>query len=401
MPLYLSNSALQKKISNLLITPFNTMSTFFFRRSVEKAFQLDEQPEGLTLNISKSIPTNAPYITSAVGDVMYIVNQVLSRTLATSQRSVVANVIPTVGRILNSDFIGMIQRKMRDESYPKAAIQGALPPEDKIIAFVVLINNLDVATEYLKRVAATHLQSESSASGGAANGDTAAQQLQATFPFNADAAFVVNALHTMDTTFASKATELMTDGLNVTFHQVMKPRMRPILADAFRDAEYNASSLSGAAAAAADDDDDDDDEHDTDAVPRRFAATWTQLTRPLRRILTPRAWDKLLGATLPYLAGALEKRLWGLQGRVSELGTVRLERDVAGVVAAACGDARYGVRDAFGRCQQIVLVAGMEQEEWDDLLERGREKEEEEGIVWVLDDAERRRARGLVGERGG
>lgn len=391
-PPYLSNSNLQKKVSNLLITPFNTMSTFFFRRSVEKAFQLDEQPEGLTLNINKAIPANAPYITSAVDDVMYIVNQVLQRTLATSQRSIVANVIPTVGRILNSDFIGMIQRKMRDESYPKAAIQGALPPEDKIVSFIMLINDLDIATDYLKRVIATHLEGESS-DGSTANTESIAARLKAMFPFNADAAFVVNALRTMETTFSSKATELMSDGLNVTFHQVCKPRIRPILADAFRDVEYNTTSLSREA------DNEDAEEAEEDVVTRRFTLAWNQLTRPLRRIMTPKTWEMLLSTTLPYLASALEKRLWALHGRVTELGTIKMERDVTGIVAAACGDARYGIRDAFARCQQIVLVAGMEAEEWDALVEGGREKEVEEGIVWVLDEGERRRARALVGER--
>jgi len=388
MPQYLSNSNLQKKVSNLLIMPFNTMSTFFFRRSVEKAFQLDEQPEGLTLNINKSIAANAPYITSAVDDVMYIVNQVIQRSLATSQRAVVANVLTTVGRILNSDFIGMIQRKMRDESYPKAAIQGALPPEDKIIAFLVLINNLDVATDYLKRVIAVHVETETEDS---ANGESPAARLQALFPFSGDAAFVVSTLHTVETTFSAKATELMTDGLNVTFHQVCKPRIRPMLADAFRDASYSGAARRDTSGSS------DSESGSGDAVARRFGAAWAQLTRPLRRLLTARAWDKLLAATLPAVAAALEKRLWALAGRVSELGAVALERHVAGVVQAACGDARYGVREAFARCRQIVLVAGMEGEEWEAVLE-GRAVEEE-GVVWVLDEAERRRARALVADR--
>ena len=393
MPQYLSNSNLQKKVSNLLVMPFNTMSTFFFRRSVEKAFQLDEQPEGLTLNINKPIPANAPYITSAVDDVMYIVNQVIQRSLATSQRAVVANVLTTVGRILNSDFIGMIQRKMRDESYPKAAIQGALPPEDKIIAFLVLINNLDVATDYLKRVIAVHVDTENPDGGSDANEESPAARLKAMFPFDGDAAFVVSTLHTVETTFSAKATELMTDGLNVTFHQVCKPRIRPILADAFRDADYSSAAPQRDGSASAS----DSDGGGSDAVARRFGAAWAQLTRPLRRVLTARLWDKLLATTLPAVAAALEKRLWGLAGRVSELGAVALERHVAGVVQAACGDARYGVREAFARCRQIVLVAGMESEEWEGLGEgRGAE---EDGVMWVLDGAERRRARALVAER--
>jgi hypothetical protein len=113
MPSFLATSNLQRKVTSHLIGPFNEMTTFFFRRSVEKAFQLDEAPSDLTLNPTKPLGSNPPFITSAVDDVMYIVNQVLQRSLATSQRAVVSSVVPTVSSILGSDFITMIQRKTR------------------------------------------------------------------------------------------------------------------------------------------------------------------------------------------------------------------------------------------------------------------------------------------------
>ncbi|KAF2402409.1 golgi transport complex subunit Cog4 [Trichodelitschia bisporula] len=380
MPPYLSESNLNKKMLKLVIEPFNAMTTFFFRRSVERAFQLDEAPADLTLNINKPLIANAPFITSAVDDVMYIVNQVLQRALATAQRPVIATTVPTIGRVLSSDFIGMIQRKMRDECYPKAAIQGALPPEDKIIAFMVLINNLDVATDYVKRIVATHLDGP--------DPEQAEGHFATLFPFANDAAFAAQTLKSLEITFATKCAELLGDGIQVTFHQVLKPRLRPILADAFRDAEYNLTSADREPRP-----EDDDDADPADVVPARFAAAWGMLTKPLRRILTPRAWDKLLAAALPYVASALEKRLWGLHGRVSELGTLRLERHVAGIVQAACGDGRYGLREAFARCVQLVQLAGMEAEEWEEVVDG---EMEDEGVVWVLDKGERARARGLV-----
>lgn len=131
MPQFLVNSNLQRKVASHLIEPFNIMTTFFFRRSVEKAFQLDESPPDLTLNPNKPLGSSPPFVTSAIDDVMYIVNQVCQRTLATSQRAVVASVIPTVSRVLGSDFIGMTQRKMRDESYPQPIRAGELPPSTK------------------------------------------------------------------------------------------------------------------------------------------------------------------------------------------------------------------------------------------------------------------------------
>ena len=68
MPNFLATSNLHKKVNSHLIEPVNAMTTFFFRRSVEKAFQLDEAPADLTLNPTKPLGSNPPFITSAVDD---------------------------------------------------------------------------------------------------------------------------------------------------------------------------------------------------------------------------------------------------------------------------------------------------------------------------------------------
>ncbi|KAF1983571.1 COG4-domain-containing protein [Aulographum hederae CBS 113979] len=386
MPPYLATSMLQKKVSNLLIEPFNTMSTFYFRRSVEKAFQLDESPSDLTLNPTKPLGASPPFVTSAVDDVMYIVAQVVQRTLATSQRAVVTNVIPTLARVLGSDFIGMIQRKMRDESYPKAAIAGSLPPEDKIIAFLVLCNNLDIATDYIHRIVSQHLGSSQQNP----HDQNPPTSLADTFPFNHDAQVVSNSLSAMESSFAAKSSDLLSDGIQVLFHQVMKPRMRHILSETFRDIDYAPDPSDTA-------EDSKDDPTDGDVVKARFERGWLALTKPLKRILTPSNFERLLTESTRYLSKALENRIWGLYGKISEFGAVRLERDVGGLVQAAVAGGRYGLRDAFARCVQVTLVLNLEAEEWEELVagEVG-----DDGMSWVLDEGERRRARGLLGGRG-
>ncbi|THY49442.1 hypothetical protein D6C99_05126 [Aureobasidium pullulans] len=383
MPDLLANSRLHKKIVEALIDPFNTMSTFFFRRSVEKAFQMDEPPFDLTLNPNKPLGSNAPFITSAVDDVMYIVNQVLQRTLATSQRSVVASVMPSVSRVLTGDFFGMIQRKMRDESYPKAAIQGALPPESVIISFLVLINNLDISTDYLRRIVNSNL-------GKLDPNNQGQQQQHATipdlFPFAHDAVFVETTLTSILTTFSSKTTDLITEAVEVVLKQVMRPRLRPVFVETFRDVEYLLDA-----------DDADPQTVDTDAmVPQRFERGWMQFTLPIKRILTPHTYDLLISTTISYLARALEKRIWSYYGRVNELGAAKLERDISGIVNAAVKGGKYALRDAFVRCTEMTLILNMEEDEWEEVRGLGVEEQREQGMEWHLDASERARTRGII-----
>ncbi|THV64744.1 hypothetical protein D6D28_09672 [Aureobasidium pullulans] len=383
MPDLLANSRLHKKIVEALIEPFNTISTFFFRRSVEKAFQMDEPPFDLTLNPNKPLGSNAPFITSAVDDVMYIVNQVLQRTLATSQRSVVASVMPSVSRVLTGDFFGMIQRKMRDESYPKAAIQGALPPESVIISFLVLINNLDISTDYLRRIVNSNL-------GKLDPNNQGQQQQHATipdlFPFAHDAVFVETTLTSILTTFSSKTSDLIIEAVEVVLKQVMRPRLRPVFVETFRDVEYLLDA-----------DDVNSETMDTDAmVPQRFERGWMQFTLPIKRILTPHTYDLLISTTISYLARALEKRIWSYYGRVNELGAAKLERDISGIVNAAVKGGKYALRDAFVRCTEMTLILNMEEDEWEEVRGLGVEEQREQGMEWHLDASERARTRGII-----
>ncbi|KAL4901928.1 hypothetical protein BDW74DRAFT_187113 [Aspergillus multicolor] len=412
LPQFLKESTLSRRIGDRLISPFNTMTTFFFRRSVEKAFQLDEQPTGLTLNPQRSLKADPPHITSAVDDIMYIVNKVLQQSLATSQVAIVTSVVPTLSRVLGSDFIGMTQRKMRDECYPRAAHQGASPPEHIVISFLVLINNLDVAVDYIRRIIQNITESKKTITHPDGQVEET-DQLHTLFPFPADATLVSQTLSSLSTTFEAKVTDLLTDGIQVVFNNIIKNRLRPILSDAFRDIEYQPASDTAPLTVYHSD---LESYSDTDSIPPendpdsprelvrpRFSTAWTELLAPILRILNPAAFDRLLTVTVAYLARLLEKRLWAYHGRVNALGATRLERDVAGLVSAAVSvdvpgsgganvSGRYRHREAFGRCLQMVLVMGMDEDEWDDVLRGG----ETTDVLDKLSGEERRRVRGMV-----
>jgi len=386
VPSFIANSTLQKKIHQLLIEPFLTFATFFFRRAVERAFQLDEHPADLSLNPNKPLGFSPPFITSAVDDVMYNAQQIIQRTLSTSQRTLVAGVIPGISRVLGSDFYGIIQRKMRDEAYPRPAIQGAIPPEGLIIQFLVLMNNLDVSTDYVKRIVTSCIGSPSSSPAAA---------LSDSFPFDSDAVFVEKTLHSLEHGFASKTSDLIDDAIEVLIRRVIRPRLIPVLNDAFRDVDYDITTTSSAH----DSDTSPYSENDDLLVASRFDRGWHAFMLPLKRLLTPSNAAKLLAAAIPLVATSLEKRVWALYARVSALGAVRLERDVSGIMRAAVRGGAYELRRAFARVGQICVVMVMEEDEWRTVegMEEGEELERVTGIrEWMLDGEERRRARGIV-----
>ncbi|PHH88785.1 hypothetical protein CDD83_7048 [Cordyceps sp. RAO-2017] len=382
----LVKSNLYRKTSSKLTTPYNVMTTFFFRRSVEKSFQLDEYPRGLSLNMNKQPEGNAPYIVLAVDDVMYITDTVIHRSLTTAQRDALASVLPTIGRVLGSDFIGMIQRKMRDESYPKPVVQGGFPPEDKIIQFIVLINSLDMANQYLSRIIGGRITIEDQ---GQSSGVTLQEPLKSSFPFERDVVFVASALLSLESRFIAKSSELLNEGIQVLFNQVVKLRLRPVLSETFRDADYTLSEDELIDMAQQNEESEEDV---MKQVCRRFEHGWDQLMKPIARLMTAKTYSVLLEMTARYLSRVLEKRMLSYSGKMAAFGAVRIERDFAGIVdIVSRGD--YGVRDAFARVTQLLMVANMEDDEWEELVTQ----EGDGGIEWILTEEERRKARNLVG----
>ncbi|KAJ5441202.1 Conserved oligomeric Golgi complex subunit 4 [Penicillium cf. griseofulvum] len=375
LPSFVRESPLAQKINDRLVAPFNAMTTFFFRRSVEKAFQLDESPSGLTMNPQRPLKADPPHITSAVDDIMYIVNKVIQQSLATSQETVVTNVIPTLSRVLGSDFIGMTQRKMRDECYPRA-IQGGQPSEQTTISFLVQINNLDVGVDYIRRIVQNNTGSKAPFQQTPASPHkqppTSSQSSQTQPPHK------------------NKVTDLLADGIQVIFNNAIKPRLRPILADTFRDIEYAPNPNT---------DPENPNFDNKELVKPRFTSFWNDLLTPYARILTPSAFDRVLGVTLAYLARLLEKRLWSYGARINALGAARLERDVAGLVGAAVdvgyvpgAPGRYRYRECFARCVQMTLVMGMDEDEWDEVRRGGVAAE----VVEKLGREDLIRVRGMV-----
>jgi hypothetical protein len=360
------------------------MTTFFFYRSVEKAFQIDEHPSGLSLNLNKPIDASPPFTILAIDDIFFVVNVMIQKSLATSQKEIVAHVIAIIGRVLGSDFVGMIRHKMRDETYPKPLVQGGLPSEDKIILFIILINSLDMAKEYLARIVSTNL----GVGVGVENSLTKSTPIRDAFPVTKDASFIADSLSDLLRLFTIKTTELLNEGLQTLFNNAVKVKLRRVVSDTFRDADYSLTKEKLANLAV----DDDGDKDTSDQVTRTFEHGWDQLMRPIARIMTAKMFAVLLDTTARYLTNLLEKRIWSYARRMSAFGAVRMERDFSNIANAAAGG-DYSVREVFARVSQMLMVVNMDHEEWH---EANNESGGDHGISWVLTEEEKARARALV-----
>lgn len=129
-----------------------SLEAFFFRRSVEKAFQLDE------LSSQTGPPT-----TSVVDDVMFVLRKVLDRALGTGDIELLKAICANTRRILDLDFAGVIKRRATvDAQRNLSGTSGRtddLGRRERVRSFVVELNNLEVSSESVSALVEGYINS--------------------------------------------------------------------------------------------------------------------------------------------------------------------------------------------------------------------------------------------------
>ncbi|KAH7199616.1 COG4 transport protein-domain-containing protein [Fusarium oxysporum] len=188
--------------------------------------------------------------------------------------------------------------------------------------------------------------------------DTAPSGLSLSKPYDGSPPFILQAVDDI-IALSAKATELLNDGTRELFDEVLWPRIRLILTTSFQDAVYDVSERESL-------DEDDVDGGTTQQVSVRFEGGWSALTRPLKHIMTPRTYAALASLAANKLARVLEKRAWSYSGRLTALGGLRLESDFSGIISVIAQD-DYALHEPFTQLQEILAIANMEDDEWDEL----------------------------------
>lgn len=141
IPTFIKSAFLADKITRIR-TAFESLETFFFRRSVEKAFQLDE-PSSQT--------SGHPPTTSVIDDVMFVLRKVLDRAMGTGDAELVKTICANTRRILDLDFAGVIKRRGTMDS--SRSLSGATDEggrRARLRAYVAEVNNLDISGESVR-----------------------------------------------------------------------------------------------------------------------------------------------------------------------------------------------------------------------------------------------------------
>lgn len=131
----LEQSSISKKVSELLVPTFSTLTLYLFRRSVEKAIRLDEIP------VDRPRGGEEPTTSSIVDDVMYVLNTLLTQSLDTGNETICDQAAQGFRRVLDSDYLGICKRRLREASERDHC---------------VYLNNIQTSIECVARITSSH-----------------------------------------------------------------------------------------------------------------------------------------------------------------------------------------------------------------------------------------------------
>jgi hypothetical protein len=189
-----------------------------------------------------------------------------------------------------------------------------------------LLNDLDVSTEHLERLVRD------------AQASPAITQLY----LESEAPAVRAALASL-AGLSTKLTSTLRAGLEQLFAQLVRPRLRTLIPDVYRDAAYAGAGEDG----------------DAGEVPRRFARALDALLDGFRGPLTPGNFARFFALLLDALVRPWERHVLGL--RFSERGAVRFDREVRAVGAHLAEMTPFGdVREKMARLGQVAMVLNLD-----------------------------------------
>lgn len=441
LPKLIVDSNFTSKIHKKYLPAFETLYSFYFRRSLEKAITIEELPSlepHLLVAASSHSPEQVP-CSSVIEDTTLVLNTILKNIIDTAQPTTLKKFINEDFKVIQNDLINGFFIKNLNENQPRynltlslvaphanGVLSGATSPgvsrsstpvpeagsgtmgffkgassafgnvvgsgasnvgagiatsavgtnSAKLMNFVLYLNTVAMGQEYFTKIFESLTKN---------NPD----YLKNNYPFGNDYEKVTNILKMefLDP-FVTITNKIIQDSLINFYNQSLKNKLLVLINECFPDSHdshyiiYSVTSLNDI------------------STMLKFTTTWLSLIRPYKQTFHNLLFNKLLRLLVVNLANLIEKKLITVlkKFKINELGSIKLEKDMSHLINEICED-NYELREKFVRVTQLVLLVGMDDEEYEMSNAGGQstgdidDDDENLGVNWVLTPLERKQTR--------
>ncbi|KAJ7940910.1 COG4 transport protein-domain-containing protein [Mycena leptocephala] len=337
----LEATASHRLFEDVLISRYIPLEIWYTRTTIDKAHRL-----------SSPDTSQAPVTTTTPDDVFYILKIVLSRVLSTGSVKTVEQMFEQLRDIMDRDYVGVIKKKL-DDVYRTAGSSGPNARGEKVerenrATFIILLNDLDLSSSHLERLTRD-----------LATNPTINQHF-----LDVQQPIVKNHIGGLSNLVA-KFRSALRSGVEQLFNQLMRPKLRNLIGDVYKDVSYVLDDDSYSAA------------EYQDVVRKRFIKAWEGLVDGYKDTFTESNYRLFFGLALDVLLRPWEKFMMGF--KFTELGAIRFDRDLRAITTYLSSQTAFGdAREKFLRLQQLSTILNLDNEEDVDEFYNGS------GITWKL-----------------
>ncbi|KAH9925281.1 COG4-domain-containing protein [Fomitopsis serialis] len=341
----IESSASKQYFEDMLTTYYIPLESWYARSALDKAHRL-----------SSADLLASPAVTTTPDDVFYILKAILHRLLSCGSLAAVQRTSELLRDIVDKEYTGVIKRKLDDvyRTAGPAGTRGEKAERENRLAFIVLLNDLDVSSGHMERLVK----------------ELSGYSVITQFYLDSEAEGVKASVNSFNGLVA-KFRSALRAGIEQLFNQLMRPRLRTFISDVYKDVSYVLDEDAYAQAGY------------SDIVRKRFVKSWETLVDGYKDTFTDNNYRLLFGLALDVLVRPWERFVCTL--RYSELGAIRFDQDLRAITSYLSSQTAFGdVREKFVRLQQISQLLNLDSEEDADEFYNGS------GIAWQLGEQEAR-----------
>lgn len=317
----LISSGLTKRVRELM-NSYLVIDEYLLKKSISKAILLDDYDSAASHASS-----------TCVDDVFFILKTLLKRSLATSDPEVISSTVRGLLKTLETQYIHHFQQKMSTvfTAHDTTGRNAERAIEMAKLNYMVILNNLDVSIDYTHRL-------------------TKELQPDIThgiwFDEENDALRVAASIDKFEG-IVDKFNQLLKHGIEQLVNQILKPRMRPLYQESYREVKYVLE---------------EDEYNEADIEERfikRFRQGFSRLIQSYKRTLTGNNFNTLMGLLLDVITAQWERIVF--QTRFNQYGALRFDKDLRSIILYLSSITEWLPRDKFTRLNQMSIILNFEE----------------------------------------
>ncbi|CAO3620371.1 unnamed protein product [Mucor hiemalis] len=316
----LLSSGLTKRVRELM-SSYLVIDEYLLKKSIDKAMKLDDYDPSTSQT------------STCVDDVFFILKTVIKRCISTYETETVASTVQTTIKTLEIAYLNQFQQKMSTvfTAYDTTGRNAERAIEMAKVNYMVILNNLDVSADYTHRLA-------KEVEPNIRNGIWLDEEN--------DIEKTLGYINDFDG-LADKFKQLLQKGLEQFLNQILKPRIRPLFQESYREVKYVLE---------------EDEYNEADIEERfvkRFRRGFENMISVYRRTLTDNNFSTLMGLVLEALTAQWERIVF--QTRFNQYGALRFDKDLRSVIHYLSTLTEWLSRDRFTRLNQMSTLLNFEE----------------------------------------